>query len=46
MALTITAGAAVVPPSPPALMPSGLVGDSTSTISVRNDGSRCARGMP
>ena len=30
----MTAGAAVVPPSPPALMPSGLVGDSTSAISV------------
>ena len=34
----MTAGAAVVPPSPPALMPSGLVGESTSAISVRNDG--------
>ena len=45
-ALTIAAGAPVVPPSPPALMPSGLVGDNTSTISVVKEGSRCARGMP
>src|ERR1700761_3328822 len=37
-ALIMTAGAAVVPPSPPALMPSGLVGDNTSAISVRNVG--------
>ncbi len=39
MALVTAAGAAVVPPSPPALMPSGLVGDSTSAIPVSNDGS-------
>jgi hypothetical protein len=37
MALTMTAGAAVVPPSPPALMPSGLVGDSTCKIAVVNE---------
>ena len=46
MALTTTASAGVVPPSPPALMPSGLVGDSTSTISALNDGSVFERGMP
>jgi hypothetical protein len=33
-ALTTTANAGVQPPSPPALMPNGLVGDSTSTIRV------------
>ena len=38
MALTTTASEPVVPPSPPALMPSGLVGESTSAISVLNDG--------
>ena len=38
MALTMTASAGVQPPSPPALMPNGLVGDSTSTISVAKDG--------
>jgi hypothetical protein len=46
MPLTMQAGAAVVPPSPPALMPSGLVGESTWAISVRNDGSVSACGMP
>src|SRR5262249_61696566 len=46
MPLTMQAGAAVVPPSPPALMPSGLVGDSTSAISVRNEGMLSERGMP
>ena len=46
MALMITASAGVVPPSPPALMPSGLVGDSTSAISVVNDGRLSERGMP
>src|SRR5438477_352140 len=40
-----TAGAAVVPPSPPALMPSGLVGESTSAISVANGGMVSARGL-
>ena len=38
MALTTTASAGVVPPSPPARMPSGLVGDGTSLIAVVNDG--------
>src|SRR5262249_55041400 len=46
MALITTAGAAVVPPSPPALMPSGLVGESTSAISVANGGRVSARGNP
>ena len=46
MALTTTASAGVVPPSPPALMPSGLVGESTSTISALNDGSVFERGVP
>ena len=40
------AGAAVVPPSPPALMPSGLVGESTSAMPVSNDGNVSERGMP
>src|SRR5207244_7257456 len=44
IALVTAASAGVVPPSPPALMPSGLVGDSTSAISVRNEGSTSARG--
>ena len=34
MALITTAKAGVQPPSPPALMPNGLVGDKTSTIRV------------
>ena len=46
MALIITASAGVVPPSPPALMPSGLVGECTSTISSLNDGSLWERGIP
>jgi hypothetical protein len=44
MAFATAAGAGVVPPSPPALMPNGLVGESTSTISQRNDGRSAARG--
>ena len=41
MALITTAKAGVQPPSPPALMPNGLVGDKTSTIRVaKNDGRR------
>src|SRR5262245_50299009 len=46
MALTTTASAGVQPPSPPALMPNGLVGDSTSTISVAKDGRLSDRGIP
>src|SRR5260221_9928443 len=46
IALITAAGAGVVPPSPPAFMPSGFVGDRTSTISVVNDGKVSERGMP
>jgi hypothetical protein len=46
MALTTTASAGVQPPSPPGLMPNGLVGDNTSTISVAKDGRLSDRGMP
>ena len=38
IALTITASAGVVPPSPPALMPSGLVGEGTSLSAVSKNG--------
>jgi hypothetical protein len=38
MALITTAKAGVQPPSPPALMPNGLVGDKTSTIRVVKNG--------
>src|SRR5215831_11481905 len=44
-ALTTAAGAGVVPPSPPAFMPKGFVGDRTSTISDVNDGRVLERGM-
>ena len=46
IAPTTAASAGVVPPSPPALMPSKLLGDSTSTISALKDGKLCDRGMP
>ena len=46
MAPITTEGAGVVPPSPPALMPSGLVGERTSTISVLRGGRLSDRGMP
>ena len=36
MALITTAGAAVVPPSPPALMPSGWVGEIAEVLSPTN----------
>lgn len=39
MPLTTAAGAPAVAPSLPDLMPSGLVGESTSTISVLGGGS-------
>src|SRR5262245_42603211 len=45
MALMMTAGAGVVPPSPPAFTPNGLVGDSTAAISVLNEGMLSKRGM-
>src|SRR5262249_30882305 len=44
-AFTTAPSAGVVPPSPPARTPSGLVGEATSISSVRNDGSPSARGM-
>src|SRR5205807_3461477 len=43
IAFMTAAGAGVVPPSPPALMPKGLVGESTSTISLRSAGTSAAR---
>ena len=46
MALMTAAGAAVVGPSPADLMPSGFVGERTSTISVCKLGRSSARGMP
>ena len=44
-ALTTTASAGVLPPSPPARTPSGLLGESTSLISVMNGRRSSARGM-
>src|SRR4030095_5017554 len=44
MALATTAGAGVVPPSPPAFTPSGLVGEGTSLRRVTKDGTSEARG--
>ena len=46
IALMMTASAGVVPPSPPAFTPNGLVGESTSAISVLKDGMLSKRGMP
>jgi uncharacterized Ntn-hydrolase superfamily protein len=43
--LTTAPSAGVVPPSPPPRSPSGFEVDSTSLISVANDGSRSARGI-
>ena len=45
MALQTTAGAGVVAPSLPDLIPSGLVGEGISTISVRKLGRSSDRGM-
>ena len=44
-ALITAGGAPVVPPSPPPLTPSGLLGASTSLFSHTNDGNISARGM-
>lgn len=46
IALITTAKAGVQPPSPPALMPNGLVGDKISTISTAKDGRLSERGIP
>src|SRR5438552_5785069 len=45
MALTTAAGAGVVAPSPAALIPSGLVGERTSTISALKEGRVSDLGM-
>src|SRR6266700_5393944 len=45
MALTTAAGAGVVAPSPAALIPSGFVGERTSTISALKEGRVSALGM-
>src|SRR5205085_4081757 len=44
-ALMTAASAGVVPPSPPARTPSGLVGDGISINSVANEGKTSARGI-
>jgi len=45
IAFATAASAGVVPPSPPARMPSGFVGEGTSLSSVENGGKWSARGM-